>query len=112
MADLSRSRTLNLVVAYLAWFLTSIGAGAVVWIWRSDLLGLLLRVHSNQYTYRLLDEISFYLLVFGWLIFVIWGESWHRSAAERGILLVRVRQISAWVGAILVAGLAVYWFVL
>lgn|GEM_PF-3869400 len=112
MLNLTRSRALSFVLAYLVWILVSAGAAAGIWIWRSDLLGLLLRAHLDQYTYRFLDELSFYILVLGWLIFVIWSEAWHRGAAERGRLVVRARQITTWIVAILLAGLAVYWLVL
>ena len=112
MANVSSgARPLTIVRAYGTWILTSVGAAVGVWIWRSDVLGILLGVHLDQYVYRLLDEVSFYALVLGWLVFVLWAEAFYRRGAERGILTSRARSGIAWVVGILVVGLVIYRFV-
>ena len=113
MANVSSgARPLTVALAYGAWILTSVAAAVDVWIWRSDVLGLLLAVHLDQYVYRLLDEVSFYALVIGWLVFVIWLEAFYRGRAERGVLASRARRGIAWVVGILVVGFVIYRFVL
>ena len=108
----SGARPLTIALAYGAWILT-VGVAAVdVWIWRSDVLGLLLGARLDQYVYRLLDEVSFYVLVIAWLVFVIWAEAFYRVGAERAILAARARSGIVWVVGILVVGFVIYRFVL
>ena len=108
----STARPLTIALGYGAWLLTSVGAAICVWIWRSNVLGLLLAMHLDQYVYRLLDEVSFYVLALGWLVFVIWLEAFYRNGAERGTLPVRARSGIGWVVGIVAVGFAVYRFIL
>ncbi len=107
-----RSAVVSLLAAYGAWLLSVLLSAIVVWLGRSDVLGLLLLAHVDKYLYALLDEVSFFLLVLGWVIFAIVSESWHSKSRERGTLRRLIRRVDGWLVGILLVELALYFVLL
>ncbi len=109
MARLSqRHAALAVLASYGAWALSVLLAAIVVWVGRSDVLGLLLLAHLDQYVYGLIDELSFFLLVLCWLVFIIVSESWHSRGRERGTLRRLIYRVDGWLIGVLLVELVVY----
>ncbi|HUX85867.1 MAG TPA: hypothetical protein VMW65_02600 [Chloroflexota bacterium] len=109
---IQRNRVLSLFATYGAWLLSVLLAAGFVWIARSDVLGLLLLGHANQYVYALLDEVSFFLLVLAWFVFTIVSETWHSRSSEKGTLTGLMRRLDGSLLVSLVIAYAIYRIVL
>ena len=72
--------------AYVSWALTAGLGVAVVWVWRSALLALFVRLRLDKYAYAAYNNVVVLGLVLAWLVLVVASETWCRRAAERGRL--------------------------
>lgn len=90
-------RMLAFVAAYVAWLVVSGAAGVILFfIWLPALLrvytALALQIRSRQaiWAYAAFNNAVAITFALIWIVLVILGEAWLRSAAERGLLPRRI----------------------
>jgi hypothetical protein len=84
--------------AYGVWALTAALGIALIWVWRSALLALFVRLRLDKYAYAAYNNVVVLGLVLAWLVLVVASETWCRQAAERGHL----RRLIVRLGGVLV----------
>jgi hypothetical protein len=94
--------------AYAIWLLTAaLGVGGI-WIWRSALLALFVRLRLDKYTYAAYNNVVVLGLLLAWLVLVVASETWCRRAAERGHLRRLIVRLDGLLVLLIIIGYAAF----
>lgn len=102
------SPALQIAAAYAVWLVTIALSAVVVWIWRSALLGLFIRLRLDKYAYAAYNNVVVLALVIGWLVLVIVSEAWCRQSAQKGRLAALVLRLDGTMAALIAIGFVLY----
>jgi hypothetical protein len=88
-------KVLLYLVAYIAWFVASVGGIAVLLLARAAINQVALFALLPRTAFRLLDQVSLLVLGLVGLVLLIVGESYFREAVERRVLGKRILTVAA-----------------